>query len=1110
MIRRRRSFLTALLLAASAAAIASPPALAATATPSWRIESISAPTHFTPGLTTGVNMYIIQALNVGGAPTDGSTITVTDNLPAGFSVQPTPEGGGLGALSPAITDPSHTLGENLCDPGPPVTCKITHKVLPGERLTAYIPLQNPASGPATVTHEVTVSGGGAPPATSTEVTPFTAGPTPFTVGQAPFGIQHVGTLLSAADGSSVSQAGERPYGFNFGFALNAALMPAEGNAPTWGMTTSENAEDLTVNLPPGLVVNPTAIPRCTEVQLETQTTSAAIGCPDGSAIGVIRSELFAIFGFPAAASSNPVYNMVPPPGFAGEIAFMPVGAGFYIHVLASVDPANNYSIKTDTFNVTRFADLRGASVEIWGDPADPVRDLMRGNCGFNGGFEFDTCPVPPDPDPVLTMPTSCPDALEASLEATSWLTDSSDAASAVMKDVDGSTAPITGCGALDFQPSLEARPTTNVADSPSGLDVDLHIPQTNSRDTLATAHLKDAVVTLPEGITINPSGGNGLEACSSAQIGLVTPIGQEPIRFNGERPSCPDAAKVGTVQVITPLLDNGLPGSVYVAKPFDNPFDSMLAIYIVVDDPQTGVVVKLPGHIVADPQTGRLTTTFKENPQLPFEDFELHFFGGAGGALRTPELCGDYSTTSELTPWSAPDSGPPATPQDDYSITQGPSGPCPKSAAEVPNSPSFDAGTISPIAGIHSPFVLHMRRADATQQFSAISISPPPGMVAKLAGTAICPDSALAAAASKSGQEEKDNPSCPASSEVGTTIAGVGAGPAPYYAMGKSYLSGPYKGAPLSFTVITPATAGPFDLGTVVVKAAVYIDPKTTKITAITDPLPTILQGIPLDVRTIDQVIDKADFTLNGTSCEPSSVDGSLTTTLGQTKSLFSRFQLGDCTALGFKPKLTLRLKGGTTRGKHPALTATLETRAGDANIAAASVALPRSEFLDQAHIGTVCTRVQFAADQCPAASIYGTATVTTPLLDYPLTGNVYLRSSDNLLPDLVPDLRGPSFQPLRLEAAGRTDSVKRGLRNSFDFVPDAPFTKFTLSLFGGKKGLLQNSTNICKELNRATAKYTAHNGAVYEAKPALKAKCGKKSRKGKAKKGKRRGHRRH
>jgi hypothetical protein len=1067
VIRATRSLLAVVLLTAICAVLGVASATAATKAPAWQIESYAAPTNFVPDLSSGQNMYVVTATNIGGAPTDGSPVTVTIELPAGFSFHSEP----IGLLEPGI---SNGLGATTpCTDGTPIVCQLDQTVVPGERIYATIPVDTPASGPAIVSSEATVSGAGMAPASIIAQAPFNAD-------SVPFGIQNLATSLTDVDGAPATQAGAHPYSFRFAFNHNSEIQSDGDVGPV------ENIKNVTTKLPPGLVVNPAATPRCTEAQLGT------LECPNNSAVGIISYRV-AIFGFPSGTNSSVIYNMVPAPDTAASFGFNAVGQGFFFHILGDVDAANGYALKADVSDITQFGGLSEATVDLWGDPSDPAHDQMR--CGFN------VCSVPLSDTPLLTMPTSCSDSLTASLELTSWQTGAFDSASTVMKDADGNTVGVSGCGALDFQPTLKARPTTNVADSPSGLEVDLQIPQTNSQSTLATAHLKKAVVTLPEGITINPGAGNGLEACSSSQIGLLSPIGQTPIRFSEERPSCPNAAKLGTVQVSTPVLDNALPGAVYIAKPFDNPFNSFLAIYIVVDDPQTGLVVKLAGKVQADPNTGQLTTTFDDNPQLPFAEFKLDFFGGATGALRTPVTCGDYSTTSELTPWSAPDSGPPATPQDDYTISQSPSGACASSVAQLPNSPSFDAGTVSPIAATNSPFVVHLRRADATQQFSAISVSPPPGLVAKLAGTAICPEASLAAAAQKSGNAEKANPSCPAASRVGTVVAGAGAGPAPYYAPGSAYLAGPYKGAPLSIAIITPATAGPFDLGTVVVKTAVYVDAKTAKVTAIADPLPTILEGIPLDVRTIDLALDKPGFTLNGTSCEPSAVTGQLTTTLGQITPLQSRFQLGDCTALGFKPKLTLRLKGGTKRGKHPALTAVLETRPGDANIAAASVALPRSEFLDQAHIGTVCTRVQFAADQCPAASIYGTATVTTPLLDYPLSGNVYLRSSDNKLPDLVPDLRGPAYQPLRLEAAGRTDSIKGGLRNTFDFVPDAPFTKFTLQLFGGKKGLLQNSTNICKELNKATAKYTAHNGDTYEAKPVLKADC-KKARKGKKRKG--------
>jgi hypothetical protein len=530
---------------------------------------------------------------------------------------------------------------------------------------------------------------------------------------------------------------------------------------------------------------------------------------------------------------------------------------------------------------------------------------------------------------------------------------------------------------------------------------------------------------------------------------------------------------------------------VYIAKPFDNPFGSLLAIYLAFHDPESGVVVKLAGKVTPDLSTGQLVTTFANNPQLPFEDFKLHFKGGAHGALRTPAHCGTYQTMSSLTPWSAPDSGPPATPSDSWAIEQSPGGGnCPASEGERPNTPSLDAGTVSPIAGAYSPLVVNLRRNDGSQQFSSVKLTPPPGLVGKLAGIPYCPDSALAAAAAKSGREEEASPSCPAASYVGSVTAAAGAGPAPYYAPGKAYLTGPYKGAPLSLAIVTPATAGPFDLGTIVVRSALYVDSKTAQITAVSDPIPTALQGIQLDVRSIQVKLDRPEFSLNPTSCDPMSFGGQETSTLSQVASLQSRFQVGECGQLAFKPKMTLGLRGGTGRNAHPALTATLEPGAGNANISSISVALPHSEFLDQSHIGTICTRLQFAADECPAASVYGEATVTTPLLDYPLTGNVYLRSSDNVLPDLVPDLRGPANQPIKLEAAGRTDSIHGGIRNTFEFVPDAPFTKLVVKLKGGKKGLLVNSVNLCDNPHKATVKFGAHNGATLTARPVLQAQC--------------------
>jgi hypothetical protein len=891
-------------------------------------------------------------------------------------------------------------------------------------------------------------------------------------------------------GDVQTQAGSHPHTSTTDFRITTIVTPA--GQPL----TTDLLKDVIAELPPGLVGNPQAIPIC-PIPTFLDPTAFARGCPEESQVGVIT-----VFGqgstIPGAEEEEPIpyhaplYNLKPPKGVAGLLGFQVLDLPFYID--AGVRTGEDYGITAGSKGAPPTIQTSGITVDIWGVPADPSHDALRAGCLDIGGHILASCSRPSDeaadPKAFFSLPTSCIGPIEYGLTVRSW--EGGEAHATFLSHDD--TGPIgnTGCGALEFSPTLEARPTTNLADAPTGLEVDLHIPQETIDDPNGTvqAHLRDATVTLPAGLTINASGANGQDACSAAQIDLKGPGAA----------NCPDASKLGTVEVLTPLLDHPVDGAVYLAKPYENPFDSLLAIYIAVDDPETGVVVKLAGEVEPDPLTGRLSTTFTDNPQLPFSDFRLRFFAGARAPLKTPSVCGTYTTTSSLTPWSAPESGPPATPSDTWQITQGQGGGCATSESALPHTPGFDAGTVSPIAAHHSPFVLNLRREDGSQRFSTIDLEPPPGLLGKLAGTTRCSEAALAAAAAKPGNEEKASPSCPASSHVGSVVAAAGAGPAPYYAPGEAYLAGPYKGAPLSLAIVTPATAGPFDLGTIVVRTALRVNPVTAQISAVSDPLPRILAGIPLDVRSVQVKLDRPNFILNPTSCDPMAVKGQVLSTLSQVAPLQNRFQLAECTRLGFKPKMTMRLKGGTKRGGHPSLIVTLAPRPGDANIASVSVALPRSEFLDQGHIGTVCTRVQWAADACPAASVYGKVSVQTPLLDVPLTGNVYLRSSDNLLPDLVPDLRGPADLPIRFESAGRTDSVRGGLRNTFDFVPDAPFTKLVVQLMGGNKGLLVNSRDICAKAYRATVKYGAHNGFTYTDNPPLKAKCAKAKRKGKGK----------
>ena len=918
-------------------------------------------------------------------------------------------------------------------------------------------------------------------------------------------LERVESAYANEDSSPDTQAGSHPFQTTFTIT-----------------TTTTDTKDIAVKLPPGFLTDTNVLPQCPTAKFDEILFEHFDGCPADTVIGVARVVV-------AGEHLVPVVNLVPSPGQPARLGFEV--ASFPVSIDASVRTGAGYGAVATSSNIQQLEGLQEVNLTIWGDPADPVHNPVRGSAcllEFEQGREqleylereygLPPCEAPQNliPSAFVTLPTSCSGAagLTISANADLW------AEPGVFPSEEVQYTPadgLDGCNAEPFSPTISSKPTTDLADSPSGLEFDLHVPQSESPTEPATAHLKKAVVTLPPGLVVNPSSADGLAGCSSAQIGLTSAPGATPVTTTPGAAECPTASKIGTVEVDSPLLAerneenevlrNGegkiiprpIKGAVYIAKPFDNPFNSLLAIYIAIHDPQSGVVVKLAGHVVPDPKTGQLTATFDEGPQLPFEDFKLDFFGGPRAALRTPATCGKYTTTSDMTPWSTPE-GADAFPADSFETNTAASGSgaCPSSEAQASNAPSFNAQTITPKAGAYSPFTLHLARADGSQQLGAIDTTLPPGLTGKLAGVQECSEAQIAVAESRSkpnqGALEQSSPSCPAASEVGTVDVGAGAGTAPYHVTGHAYLAGPYKGAPLSLAIITPAVAGPFDLGTVVVRTALYVNPETAQIHAVSDKFPQILDGIPLDLRSVALNMSRPSFTLNPTSCDPLSFLGSSISALGQSAALTSPFQVGECGKLGFKPKVALKLKGGTKRNKNPALRAVVTYPKGSyANIASAQVTLPDSEFLDQAHIGTVCTRVQFAAKACPAASIYGHATASTPLLDQPLSGPVYLRSSSHKLPDLVADLNGQ----IEVTLAGKVDTGKGGgIRNTFELVPDAPVSKFVLSMQGGNKGLLVNSENICKKPQKATVHLTAQNGKVSDTTPLIANSCGGKGKK--------------
>lgn len=655
----------------------------------------------------------------------------------------------------------------------------------------------------------------------------------------------------------------------------------------------------------------------------------------------------------------------------------------------------------------------------------------------------------------------------------------------------GVLAPSARAGG--FEPALAVSLDSAAADSPAGMSVLLDLsPEHES----GAVELRRAVLNLPRGLSLDPSALPSLADCSPAQIGLTSAVGVAPAAFDAEPAHCPAASELGSVEIRSPLVAQPLLGAAFLATQGANPFASPLAVYVAIEEPQAGIRLKFAGKLVPDPQSGQLTAFLEEIPRLPVEALRLDLPGGPRALLTTPPTCGSFPVEAGLTSWE----GAAAVLLAHFTISDGAGGSaCPGSEADEPDHPGFEAGTLDPAAGADSPFFLRLRREAGSQPLAGFDLTLPPGLLGHLGGIAICSDAAIATAQARGGEggaaEEAASPSCPSTSQLGTIGVASGSG-TPLEVVGRVYLAGPYRGAPLSVVAVTPAIAGPLDLGAVVDRVATYVNPVTAQIEPVTNTIPTIIHGIPLDIRSIAVELDRAGFTLNPTHCAPLATAGTVTSVLGQYAPISSPFQATGCAALPFEPKLRLRLRGGTERHRFPALTAILTAKPGEANSARASVLLPHSEFVEEAHTRTICTRVQFAARECPAASIYGHARVVTPLLEVPEEGPVYLRSSSHELPDLVVALRGPASQPIEIDLDGRIDSVHGRNRTTFEVIPDAPISRFELHMQGGRKGLLVNSTNLCtapKSERRATVKLTGQNGKHYETTPLVRNSCGKK-----------------
>lgn len=859
-----------------------------------------------------------------------------------------------------------------------------------------------------------------------------------------FGLEYVVASLSTA------KAGDHP---DLTFTFDVKKDPAS-KANVFGLKDSYAAtRNVRIELPPGLVGDPNVLglPQQCTVQGLVSFMDPGGGCPNGSQVGLTTIYAYEL----DQTFTEPVYMMVPPGGdVVARVGF--IAGIFPTFVDFRVRSESDYGLTAAITDASAEARVIRAETTTWGVPADPSHDTER--CtpleAFHGCVKSETRPPGSRPLPFMTNPTRCGVPLEIRVSASSWVEPDR------FDEERASFPQISGCNRLPFGPDLTVVPTSSRAGAPSGLDMTIRVPASDGVNVLEPSQIRDIRIDLPEGLAFNPGAGDGLATCSVDQV-----------RFKKrEDAHCPDAAKLASTEFEVPALPRRMKGAIYLREPEPgNPF----RVWVVADD--LGAHVKLQGQLTVDKQTGQIESVVLDNPQVPLREVKLLFKSGFRAPLLNPPTCGTYRTEYEFTPWAGT---PPYRNSTPMTIDEG---------CDVGGfSPMLTAGTTDPSAGRHSPFLFTIIRGDGEQNPEGLDITLPTGIAATFAGIPRCEGGAAETGA------------CPPGSRIGKVVTAVGAGPAPLWVPqpGKRptavYLSGPYKGAPLSIVAVVPAQAGPFDFGDEVVRSAIHVDPVTARATAKADPLPQRIEGIPIPYRTIHVILDRPGFSLNPTGCSRRETVATLTSDEGAIASPSSPFAAVNCADLGFKPRLSFRLRGGTRRADNPELRATLRTRPGDANISRAAVTLPRSVFLDQGHIKTVCTRVQFAQDACPAGSVYGHATALTPLFDEPLSGPVYLRSSANPLPDMVAVLRGPDSLPIEIELAGRIDAVKGRIRNSFDVVPDAPVTKFTLTLPGGSRGLIVNSTNLCRKVNRATVRFTAHNGRVQKLRPALKNSCKK------------------
>jgi hypothetical protein len=1074
---RRRRLLVALLTAGLllAALTSATPALAQ-GKAWWKLGMSSTPTNLPPGQEGTINL---TATNLGDADVpageSGNAVTITDTVPEGLEitgVKPATclakgENGKDAPEKPVCArkwpqfGPTTTVEFPECEAASSRTaiCHLAETLAPYERWEMSINVKVLPGTPSEPVNAMTVTGGGLGDKSLSSTLKVNSE-------QTPFGIENYELTPEDEEGEAETQAGSHPFQFTTALALNRIyqLFPSGKIEPS----VPAQPKDLKINLPAGLIGNADqkVIPQCPELKFNTTKSGGINECPQDTVVGAAVVTITEPAIVRAATVSVPVYNLEPSHG-------EPARFGFYATTVpVTIDTVvreGDYHVVVNVNNASAEPALLSSEVTIWGVPGDSVHDESRGpQClarGYNRPGE--KCePSNQAPEPFITLPGSCGTPLQTSVAAESWLP----GATFLDPVVPTASQEMTGCDKLPFTPTLTVQPLQSESNTPTGVDVNLEVPQPSTHDAkgLAEANVKNTEVKFPAGVQLSPSAASGLASCGEGEIGFIRQNNATgAYEFSPEDARCPEASRIGNVKITTPVIGHVLEGSVYLAAQDRNPGHSRFGIYLVVQDETTGVLVKLFGTVEPDPVTGQITSKFDNTPQLPFEKLSLELFNGPRAALATPRACGGYATQALLTPWS----GQPAVESaSGFAITSGPGGTgC---ASPQPFGPGFQAGT-NRQAGAFTPFTLTLTRPDTDQALTHVSMTLPPGIAGMLSQVKQCPE------------PQASQGTCGPESLIGSATAVAGLGPDPFTETGgRVYITGPYNGAPFGLSIVIPAVAGPFDFGYVVTRSTINVD-RTTAALTINSDLPTMLNtikdgvvqtptGVPVQLRRVDVTVERpggAPFQFNPTNCSPMQITGALTGDQGASVPISYPFQAVNCNKLPFAPTLTAETSSNVTKINGTSLVVKVTSGFGQANIAKTRIEFPEQLPSRLSTIQKACPDTVFEANPatCPEGSVIGTATAHTPVLTNPLTGPAYLVSHGNAaFPDAEFVLQG---EGVTLILDGQTD-IKKGITSStFNAVPDAPVSTFEVVLPAGPHSAFTGYGNLCTPTKTVTKK---------------------------------------